>query len=129
LDSDGQGAPFAAYTFGAVVAAVSVDVALGLVRCEELIGAFDVGRVVNRIQAEGQVEGAMTQGLGMALMENYLPERTENLHDYLIPTIGDVPVFKSYFIEAPTRHGPFGAKGLGEAPLIPTPAAIANAVR
>ena len=128
LDANGQGDPFAAYTFGAVVAAVKVDLQLATVQCEEVIAAIDIGRTINRIQAEGQIEGAVAQGIGMALMEEYLPGRTENLHDYLIPTIGDVPKIKTYLIEHPTPHGPFGAKGLGEAPIIPTPSAIANAI-
>lgn len=129
LDQNGQGTPFAAYTFGAVIVAVRVDTALGLITCEEVVAAFDAGRIVNLVQAEGQVQGAVAQGIGMALMEEYVPGRTENLHDYLIPTVGDIPPITVRFVEALSQHGPFGAKGLGEAPLIPTPAAIANAIR
>jgi CO/xanthine dehydrogenase Mo-binding subunit len=65
----------------------------------------------------------------MALMEEYVPGRTENLHDYLIPTIGDVPPIKSILVEVPDPEGPFGAKGLGEHVLIPTAPAILNAIR
>ncbi len=65
----------------------------------------------------------------MALMEEYLPGRTENLHDYLIPSIGDVPEIRSILIEKPDPEGPFGAKGLGEHALIPTAPAILNAIR
>lgn len=64
----------------------------------------------------------------MALMEEFIPGRTENLHDYLIPTIGDVPPIETLIIEEPDAHGPFGAKGLGEHALIPTAPAILNAV-
>ena len=64
----------------------------------------------------------------MALMEEFVPGRTENLHDYLIPTIGDVPPIKCLIIEEPDIHGPFGAKGLGEHALIPTAPAILNAI-
>ncbi|MEM9107483.1 MAG: molybdopterin cofactor-binding domain-containing protein, partial [Pseudomonadota bacterium] len=79
--------------------------------------------------AEGQIEGGIAQGLGMALMEEYLPGRTENLHDYLIPTIGDMPEVTSIFIEKTDPEGPMGAKGLGEHVLIPTAPAILNAIR
>ena len=64
----------------------------------------------------------------MALMEEFFPGRGENLHDYLIPTIGDVPPIESILIEDPSRLGPFGAKGIGEQALIPTAPAILNAI-
>ena len=64
----------------------------------------------------------------MALMEEYIPGRTDNLHDYLIPTFGDVPPIESILIEVPDPDGPFGAKGLGEHVLIPTAPAILNAI-
>ena len=65
----------------------------------------------------------------MALMEEYIPGRTENLHDYLIPTIGDIPPIETIIIEESDAHGPFGAKGLGEHVLIPTAPALLNAIR
>ena len=65
----------------------------------------------------------------MALMEDFRPGQTENLHDYLIPTIGDMPLVKSVIVEVPDPHGPYGAKGLGEHVLIPTAPAILNAIR
>ncbi len=68
------------------------------------------------------------QGIGLALMEEYLPGRTENLHDYLIPTIGDVPEIECLLIEDPEPLGPYGAKGIGEPALIPTAPAILNAI-
>ena len=68
-------------------------------------------------------------GIGMALMEEYLPGRTANLHDYLIPTIGDVPEIVPILIEKPDPEGPSGARGLGEHTLIPTAPAILNAIR
>ena len=91
--------------------------------------AHDVGRATNPLLIEGQVEGGIAQGLGMALMEEYIPGRTENLHDYLIPTIGDIPPIETILIEEPDEHGPYGAKGLGEHVLIPTTPAILNAIR
>ena len=77
---------------------------------------------------EGQIEGGAAQGLGLALMEEFLPHRTENLHDYLIPTIGDMPPVECILIEDPSSEGPFGAKGIGEQALIPTAPAIFNAI-
>jgi CO/xanthine dehydrogenase Mo-binding subunit len=77
---------------------------------------------------EGQVHGGIAQGLGMALMEEYIPGRTENLHDYLIPTIGDIPPIETVIVEESDAHGPYGAKGLGEHVLIPTAPALINAI-
>jgi CO/xanthine dehydrogenase Mo-binding subunit len=65
----------------------------------------------------------------MALMEEYIPGRTENLHDYLIPTIGDIPPIETIIIEEPDAHGPYGAKGLGEHVLVPTAPALLNAIK
>ena len=103
--------------------------ALGTVRVLRVTAAHDVGRAINPLLAEGQIEGGIAQGLGMALMEEYLPGITENLHDYLIPTIGDMPEIQSILIEKTDPEGPMGAKGLGEHVLIPTAPAILNAIR
>ena len=129
LDENGQGTPYAVYGYGAHLAEVEVDVALGNVKVTRLFAAHDLGRTINPLLAEGQVEGGVAQGLGMALMEEYIPGRTENLHDYLIPTFGDMPEVTSIFIEKPEPEGPFGARGLGEHVLIPTAPAILNAIR
>ncbi len=128
LDENGQGIPYAQFGYAAQMALVEVDMPLGTVRVLRMVAAHDVGRAINPLLVEGQVEGGIAQGLGMALMEEYLPGRTENLHDYLIPTIGDVPPIETLIIEEPDAHGPYGAKGLGEHALVPTAAAIANAV-
>ena len=64
---------------------------LGTVKLIKITAAHDVGSAINPLLVEGQIEGGIAQGIGMALMEEYIPGRTENLHDYLIPTIGDVP--------------------------------------
>lgn len=129
LDENGQGRPYAVYGWGAQVAELEVDTALGTVKLLRITAAHDVGRAINPLLAEGQVEGGIAQGLGMALMEEYVPGRTENLHDYLIPTIGDVPEIETILVEVPDPEGPFGAKGLGEHVLIPTAPAILNAIR
>jgi len=128
LDPDGQGRPYATYAFGAQLAEVQVDCETGRVRVCRVVAAHDVGKAVNPTLLEGQVEGAVAQGVGMALMEKYHPGRHNNLHDYLIPTVHDVPAVETFFIEAPTPDGPYGAKGIGEPALVPTAAAILNAI-
>ena len=129
LDQDGQGSPYALYGFGAQMVELAVDRDLGTVQLLKITAAHDLGRVINPTLAEGQIEGGIAQGIGMALMEEYLPGRTENLHDYLIPTTGDVPPVESILIEVPDPEGPYGARGLGEHVLIPTAPAILNAIR
>ncbi|MBC7478960.1 MAG: molybdopterin-dependent oxidoreductase [Pseudorhodobacter sp.] len=128
LDENGQGMPYAVYGYGAQMVELSVDPMLGTVKLHKITAAHDLGRVINPLLATGQIEGGIAQGLGMALMEEYIPGRTDNLHDYLIPTFGDVPPIESILIEVPDPHGPYGAKGLGEHVLIPTAPAILNAI-
>ena len=129
LDAKGQGKPYAVYGYGAQIVELEVDTRLGTVKLVRITAAHDVGRAINPLLAEGQIEGGIAQGIGMALMEDYVPGRTENLHDYLIPTIGDVPPIDTILVEVPDPEGPFGAKGLGEHVLIPTAPAILNAIR
>ncbi len=129
LDEKGQGRPYAVYGYGAQIAELEVDMKLGTVRLVKITAAHDVGKAINPLLAEGQIEGGIAQGIGLALMEEYIPGRTENLHDYLIPTIGDVPPIETMLVEVPDPEGPFGAKGLGEHVLIPTAPAILNAIR
>ena len=129
LDENGQGSPYAVYGYGAQMVELSVDPALGTVKLHKITAAHDLGRAINPMLAEGQIEGGIAQGIGMALMEEYLPGRTDNLHDYLIPTFGDVPPVECLLIEVPDPEGPYGAKGLGEHVLIPTAPAILNAIR
>jgi CO/xanthine dehydrogenase Mo-binding subunit len=128
LDADGQGVPYATYAFAAQIAIVEVDVELGTVKVLRMVAAHDVGKAINPTLVEGQIEGGIAQGLGLALMEEYLPGRTENLHDYLIPTIGDVPEIECILIEDREPLGPSGAKGVGEPGLVPTAPAILGAV-
>ena len=129
LDENGQGTPYAVYGYGAQVAEIEVDLQLGTVKVIRITAAHDLGRVINPLLATGQIEGGIAQGLGMALMEEYIPGRTENLHDYLIPSAGDMPRVDTIFVEKPDPVGPMGAKGLGEHVLIPTAPAILNAIR
>ena len=128
LDENGQGRPYAVYGFGAHMAEIAIDVELGTVRVLKIVAAHDVGRAINPTLIEGQIEGGVAQGLGMALMEEFFPGKGENLHDYLIPTAGDIPPVESILIEDPSWIGPFGAKGIGEQAVIPTAPAILNAI-
>ena len=128
LDAEGQGVPYATYAFAAQLAEVEVDVELGTVKVLRIVAAHDVGRAINPTLVEGQIQGGVAQGLGLALMEEYLPGRTENLHDYLIPTVGDVPEIECLLIEDREPLGPSGAKGIGEPALVPTAPAILGAV-
>ena len=128
LDENGQGKPYGTYGFAAQMAEVEVDVELGTVKVLRIVAGHDVGKSINPIQVEGQIHGGIAQGLGMALMEEYVPGRTENLHDYLIPTVGDVPEIEIIVVEDAEPTGPWGAKGIGEPALIPTPPAIFGAI-
>jgi CO/xanthine dehydrogenase Mo-binding subunit/aerobic-type carbon monoxide dehydrogenase small subunit (CoxS/CutS family) len=128
LDVDGQGVPYSCYGFAAQMAEVSVDVKLGLVKVKRIVAAHDVGKAINPTLVEGQIHGGIAQGLGLALMEEYVPGKTENLHDYLIPTFGDMPTIETILIEDAEPLGPFGAKGIGEPALIPTAPAILSAI-
>jgi CO/xanthine dehydrogenase Mo-binding subunit len=128
LNEDGQGSPYAVFGFGAHMAEIEVDVELGTVRVRKVTAVHDVGRAINPTLIEGQIEGGVAQGIGMALMEEFFPGKGENLHDYLIPTAGDVPPIESILIEDPSSIGPFGAKGIGEQAVIPTAPAILNAI-
>ena len=129
LDAAGQGIPYATYGFAAQIAALSVDMELGTVHLSRIVAAHDVGRAINPTLVEGQIHGGVAQGIGLALMEEYLPGRTENLHDYLIPTVGDVPAIECLLVEDREPLGPYGAKGIGEPALVPTAPAIFSAIR
>jgi CO/xanthine dehydrogenase Mo-binding subunit len=128
LDENGQGTPYAVFGFGAHMAEIEVDKDLGTVRVLKVTAVHDVGRAINPTLIEGQIEGGVAQGLGMALMEEFFPGKAENLHDYLIPSAGDIPPVESVLIEDPSPIGPFGAKGIGEQAVIPTAPAILNAL-
>src|SRR3954471_18932251 len=121
--------------FGAQFAEVEVDIETGRVRVLRFVAAHDSGRIVNPRLAESQLEGGIIQGVGYALFEERVMDRALGLplnptmHDYKIPTIGDVPTIEAFFVDAPdavANHT--GAKGLAEPPIIGTAPAIANAV-
>jgi CO/xanthine dehydrogenase Mo-binding subunit len=121
-------------TFGCQIAQVAVDPAVGEVVVEKIWAVHDVGRIVNPLAASSQVEGGILQGLGFALSEEVIVDPTTGvpvtgtLDDYKLPTIADAPELTVEFVDiADTTAGNIGAKGLGEPPIIPTAAAIANA--
>jgi CO/xanthine dehydrogenase Mo-binding subunit len=134
LDENGQGNAHVSFAFAAHRAVVDVDVELGLVKVVEIATAQDVGRVLNPLQALGQIEGGIAQGVGLAVMEEMLVVdgvvRNANFTDYLIPTTLDMPnVHVAALIEHPEPGAPFGAKGIGEPPTISSTAAVAAAIR
>ena len=110
LDENRQGSPYATYGFGAQITEVEVDTFLGTTKVLRLAAAHDVGKTINPTQVEGQIHGGIAQGLGMALMEEYVQTVSENLHDYLMPTVGDMPEIEVILIEDPEPLGPYGAK-------------------
>jgi CO/xanthine dehydrogenase Mo-binding subunit len=123
-------------TFGVQVAEVAVDVETGEVRVDRIAAIHDVGRVINPLGASSQVEGGIIQGLGHTLSEDRLLDPrtgtvlTQTLDSYRMPTIADIPEIVTELIDLPDAHlTNLGSKGLGEPPIIPTAAAIANAIR
>jgi CO/xanthine dehydrogenase Mo-binding subunit len=122
--------PFTAFV--AQVAEVEVDLETGEVRLKKLTTAHDTGQVLHPVGHQGQINGAVMQGIGFALMEelNYEDGRviTGSLGDYKIPTIRDIPELRTVLLEPDLGSGPYRVKGIGEAPIIPVAAAIANAI-
>jgi CO/xanthine dehydrogenase Mo-binding subunit len=123
-------------TFGVQVAEVAVDVETGEVRVDKIVAIHDVGRVINALGAESQVEGGIIQGVGHTLSEERIVDPatgsilTRTLDAYRMPTIADVPEIVTDLIDIPDEHlTNLGSKGLGEPPIIPVAAAIANAIR
>lgn len=131
---DGTFYPYRDYAGVAHVAEVAVDPETGSVRPVRYAAFHDVGTVLDEAGARGQVEGGVVMGLGTALTEEAVwsdDARLENpgLVDYRIPTLEEVPPIDVRFVAGHLGAGPFGAKGLGEPPIIPVPATIASAVR
>jgi CO/xanthine dehydrogenase Mo-binding subunit len=110
---------------------VEVDIETGQVQLVNVICADDVGKAVNPIQVQGQIEGAVVQAAGYALLENFIQRGgqplTRTLSTYLIPTVLDIPGrVESLILEYPDPIGPFGARGMGEMPFLPlVPATVA----
>jgi len=121
-----------AYPFACQIAEVEVDTETGQVRMKNYVAAHDVGRAINPQATEGQIEGGVAQGIGWALMENMATEKGKiinpNFRDYVLPGPLDLPPIQSILVEPVDPNGPFGAKGIGEPALNPSPAAVANAL-
>ena len=124
----------ATHTFGAHFAEVAVDTRTGKVEILRLVAAHDVGRVINRLGCENQIEGGAVMGMGFGLFEKqHMDGHTgicvnPNMVDFKIPSVLDVPMVEPILVESEEPTGPFGAKGVGEPPYgVPAPA-IANAI-
>ncbi|MFH1758225.1 MAG: xanthine dehydrogenase family protein molybdopterin-binding subunit [Pseudomonadota bacterium] len=134
LDQEtGQGSlPSIFWLYGAQAVEVEVDPETGKVEILRVVAAHDLGRVINPLNCEQQVEGAVVTGVGIALLEELVLQNgkpvNRNFRDYRIPTSMDSPEVTSIFVEATHNDGPFGAKGVGEPALAPTAPAIGNAV-
>ncbi|MEV0258275.1 molybdopterin cofactor-binding domain-containing protein [Streptomyces sp. NPDC050732] len=129
----GQGDAHIAFAFAAHRAVVDVDTDLGLVKVVELATAQDVGKAMNPLAVEGQIEGGSAQGLGLALMEELRVSggrvRNPSFTDYLIPTIADMPPVPIDLLELPHPDAPYGLNGVGEPPTLSSTPAIVNALR
>ena len=124
----GAGDPYATYAFATHVAEVEVNIVSGEVRVLRIVAAHDVGKAINPRNVHGQIYSGVAMGVGFALMEEFIPGKTESMKDYHIPSCADMPEVVSIIVEDPEPTGPFGAKGVGEPALIPTAPAILNAI-
>jgi CO/xanthine dehydrogenase Mo-binding subunit len=127
------GMPHVMFVFAGQIARVEVDLELGSVEVTHMAAIHDVGQVINRLGVEGQIEGGVAMGIGYALFENMQlkpnGEWVSSFTEYLLPTTKDMPYqLDIEVLEIPEKSGPYGAKGLAEICLVPTGAAIANAV-
>lgn len=131
--STGQGQAHVQYAFAAHRAVVDVDTELGLVHVVEIATAQDVGKAMNPQAVEGQIQGGIAQGLGLAVMEEIVVSdgvvRNPSFTDYLIPTIADMPTVLLDVLELADPHAPYGLRGVGEPPTISSTAAVAAAIR
>jgi CO/xanthine dehydrogenase Mo-binding subunit len=128
----GQGKPFNDYTFGTQAVEVEVDAETGQTRVTRLAACYDVGQAINPQSATGQIEGGAVQGMGHAMLEEVVLDegisKNPHLLDYKIPTTLDAPPIETILLESGAGLGPFGAKGIGEPAMTPTPGALMNAV-
>ena len=129
----GKAEPNFAYGYVAQAVSVEVDTETGHVRILDVISADDVGRAVNPQQVQGQIEGAVVQAAGYAILENFVQKdgyvQTQHLSTYLIPTVLDIPErVQSLILEYPDPIGPWGARGMAEMPFLPLAPAVIAAV-
>ncbi|MBI2849364.1 MAG: molybdopterin-dependent oxidoreductase [Chloroflexi bacterium] len=124
----GRGTPYETYVYATDIAEVEVNVRTGAVKVLRLISAQDVGKALNPLAVEGQMEGGIVMGLGYALKEEFIPGKTYGFGQYKIPNMQDIPDIVPIIVEVPEPTGPYGAKGVGEIPVYAVAPAIANAI-
>jgi len=130
----GLGIPYNIYTWVTQIAEVEVDLQTGETRVEHFTSAHDIGKAVNPLALEGQIEGGVLQGIGYGLCEDFIYDAkgralTLDFATYIIPTMADAPEITPIIVEHPYSQGPFGAKGVGETPLMGAAPAVTNAIR
>jgi CO/xanthine dehydrogenase Mo-binding subunit len=128
----GQGDAYALYAYASQLAVVEVDTETGKVDVLKVVAAHDVGKAINPVNVEGQIEGGVLMGVGYTLTEELKLKngKAENmsLGEYLLSTSADAPEIEAHIVEVPAPKGPYGAKGVGEPACIPTAPAILNAI-
>ncbi len=131
-EKTGLGDPYVVYTFSTNICEVEVDTETGRVKVKKIVAAHDVGKAIHVQSAEGQIQGGTVQAIGYTLYENLCLDRGKILNPsftgYILPTSMDVCDVIPVLVEFPYKDGPFGAKGLGEPPMVGPPAAILNAI-
>jgi nicotinate dehydrogenase large molybdopterin subunit len=124
-----EGTPYATYAFATHMTEVEVDEKTGICSVKRVFASHDVGKAVNPRLVKGQVYGGVAMGVGLALMEEFIPVKSESLDNYYMPTSMDMPDVEVFIVEDEEPTGPFGAKGVGEPALIPQAASIMNAIQ
>ncbi len=121
-----------AFSFAVHAAQIALDVETGELSVERVITAHDVGRAINILSLNGQIDGGVVMGIGNALTEHYIEEEgvpwTRHLGQYKMPSVRMAPEMQHFIVEHPTADGPYGAKGVGEISSIPISPAITNAI-
>ena len=124
-----QGIPYATYAFATHMTEIEVERETGFCKVKKVYASHDVGKAVNPKNVKGQIYGGIAMGIGLALMEEFIPSKTESFDSYYIPTSMDMPEVEILLVEDEEPTGPFGAKGVGEPALIPQAASIVNAIK
>ncbi|MEG0372085.1 MAG: molybdopterin cofactor-binding domain-containing protein, partial [Clostridium sp.] len=132
MDEDGQGVPYWPYTFNACTAEVEVDTKTGRIEVIDASHAQDVGRAINPMIIEGQMDGGFAMGVGYAIYEDLGVKngviKNNKFTNYIIPTSMDLPRVRNIIIEDPENTAPYGAKGIGEPVMVAVAPAILNAI-